>query len=402
MNPEASRCLLCKNARCSAACPVHTDVPAAMKLYREGRLEEAAALLFENNPLSGITCQVCDWDRLCYGHCVLNAKKIPVRWYEIENEISVPYLSTVRVIPGEPTGKTVAIIGAGPAGIAAAVFLRKAGVAVRMYDEHERIGGVLRYGIPEFRLDRVHIDHLERILLDCGVEFIPSCKVTLEDVRGTADAVLIATGAGLARKMRIPGEDAPSVISALAYLEHPERFRLSGKVIVVGGGNVAMDASRTAVRQGCDTTVFYRKTFANMPANTREVEEAKEDGVAFQTLQVPVEVKVKGGRSIAIVRNCENVTTPDGTLVTRILDGTDHEVEFDNMIVAVSEKVDYSLFGGLEPELDEGGWVKVNGVGQTSFPDVFLAGDFLLGPKTVVQAVQSAKTAVQGITEFLK
>ena len=102
MNPEASRCLLCKNARCSAACPVHTDVPAAMKLYREGRLEEAATLLFENNPLSGITCQVCDWDRLCYGHCVLNAKKIPVRWYEIENEISVPYLSPCASSPASP------------------------------------------------------------------------------------------------------------------------------------------------------------------------------------------------------------------------------------------------------------------------------------------------------------
>ncbi len=402
MNPESTRCLLCKNARCSAACAVHTDVPAAMKLYREGRVDEAARLLFANNPLSGITCQVCDWNRMCLGHCVLNAKKVPVHWYEIEQEISIPYLREATVVPGTPTGKTVAVLGAGPAGITAAILLRQAGHAVRLYDRHARIGGVLRYGIPNFRLDKRHVDELERILLEAGVEFIGGKAVSLEAVRGTTDAVLIAGGAELARKMRIPGEELPCVISALSYLEYPERYPLKGRVIVVGGGNVAMDACRTAKRQGCDTTVYYRKTIANMPANTLEIEEAQAEGIPFEVLQVPVAVEVRDGQPVAIVRNCENVTREDGSLSTRILDGTDHEVPFDTMIVAVSEKVDYSLFGGVLPAVDEGGWVTVNEHAQTSWPEVFMAGDFLLGPKTVVQAVQSAKTAVRGILAYLQ
>lgn len=401
MNPEAQRCLLCKNARCAAACPVHTDIPAAMKLYREDRLDEAARLLFDNNPLTGITCQVCDWNRLCFGHCVLNAKKVPVHWYEIEQEISVPYLETATVQPGPASGKTVAILGAGPAGIAAAIFLRKAGHGVRLYDEHPHVGGVLRYGIPDFRLDKRHVDHLERILLRSGVEFRGGRKVTATALRGTADALLIAGGATQARKMRIPGEELPCVLSALEYLEAPEKYPLRGRVIVVGGGNVAMDACRTAKRQGCEVTVYYRKTIANMPANTLEIAQAQSEGIPFEVLQVPVGVELRDGQPVAIVRNCENVTREDGSLATRILDGTDHEVPFDTLIVAVSEKVDYRLFGEAMPDLDPDGWVAVDPQGQTSWPGVFLAGDFRLGPKTVVQAVESAKTAVQGILDYL-
>ncbi|MBR1872218.1 MAG: FAD-dependent oxidoreductase [Bacteroidales bacterium] len=398
MNQEANRCLLCKNARCSAACAVRTDVPAAMRAYREGRLEDAARMLFENNPFSAITCQVCDWDRMCYGHCVLNAKKVPVRWYEIEKEISAPYLETVSITPGEPAGKTAAILGGGPAGIAAAIFLRKAGWAVRLYDAHEKIGGVLRYGIPAFRLDKSYVDSYERILKEAGVEILTGKKVSLAEVRGTADAVLVTAGAEKAKKMRIPGEDDGRVVTALEYLEYPERFSINGKVMVVGGGNVAMDACRTANRAGCDTTVYYRKTFADMPANTREVEEARQEGVAFQILQVPVAVEVReDGKRVAIVRNCENYFDDKGKLTTRILDGTDHEVPFDWMITAVSESVDYGLLESMVPEKDEWGWLKADEFGRTSYPDVFLAGDFLLGPKTVVQAVASAKKAVEGI-----
>ena len=398
MNQEANRCLLCKNARCSAACAVRTDVPAALRAYREGRLEDAARMLFENNPFSAITCQVCDWDRMCYGHCVLNAKKVPVRWYEIEKEISAPYLETVSITPGEPAGKTAAILGGGPAGIAAAIFLRKAGWAVRLYDAHEKIGGVLRYGIPAFRLDKSYVDSYERILKEAGVEILTGKKVSLAEVRGTADAVLVTAGAEKAKKMRIPGEDDGRVVTALEYLEYPERFSINGKVMVVGGGNVAMDACRTANRAGCDTTVYYRKTFADMPANTREVEEARQEGVAFQILQVPVAVEVReDGKRVAIVRNCENYFDDKGKLTTRILDGTDHEVPFDWMITAVSESVDYGLLESMVPEKDEWGWLKADEFGRTSYPDVFLAGDFLLGPKTVVQAVASAKKAVEGI-----
>ena len=401
MNPEALRCLLCKNARCSAACPAGTPVPDAMKLYREGRLEEAAGLLFENNPLSGITCQVCDWNRMCFGHCVLNARNNPVHWYEIENEISVPFLQKAVLTPGPDNGREVAVIGAGPAGIAGAIFLRRAGFRVTVYDSHERMGGVLRYGIPSFRLDKAHVDALEKILLEGGVVFRGGKAVTVDSLRGKADAILVATGAGVARRMNIPGEDLPGVISALSFLEDPSTDKVRGRVLVVGGGNVAMDACRSARRMGLDTTVYYRKTFSNMPANSHEVEEARAEGVKFELLQVPVAIKQGPGGNVAVIRDCENVTRSDGSLSTRIIDGTDHEVPFDTMIIAVSEKVDYGVFPGEMPLTDDDGRIKVNGVHQTSWPDVFMAGDFLLGPKTVVHAVQTAKTAVQGIIQYL-
>ena len=406
-NPEASRCLMCKNARCSSSCAVHTDIPAAMRLYREGRIEESGKMLFDNNPLSAITCQVCDWNRLCYGHCILNVKKTPVHWYWIEQEISIPYLKTVNITPGEDNGKKVSIIGAGPAGIVAAIMLRQKGFSVTVYDEHERIGGVLRYGIPEFRLDKTFLGEYERIFKESGIKFKGRVKIgkniTLRGIRRISDAVFIATGAEVPRKMNIPGEDNPHVIPALEYLDNPDAYLLGERVLVIGGGNVAMDASRTAVKDGHDTTILYRKNFENMPANTIEVEEAMKDGVMFRVMQTPVEIKTVDGRNIAVVRDCQNVTNSDGSLSTVILDGTDQEIEFDDMIIAVSETVDHSIFGDEKPETIGGdSWPKVNGVQQTSFPDVFLAGDFLYGPNTVVKAVQSAKIAVQGIIEYLK
>lgn len=389
MNTEANRCLLCRNARCMGACPVHTDVPSAMKLYREGQVAEAARILFDNNPFSAITCQVCDWALFCYGHCVLNAKKVPVKWYEIEQEISMPYiLGDAHVqVPAQDCGKKVAIVGAGPAGIAAAIWLRQKGVAIDLYDSFPRIGGVLRYGIPDFRLDKKYVDAYERILKEINVNFIGGVTLgkdmTVKSLQDSHDAVLLAAGAWVAKEMRIPGEDNPHVLHALEFLKDTSKFQLGKKVIVVGGGNVAMDACRTAIRMGCDTTVVYRKTFENMPANKLEVKEAQEEGVKFNVFSVPVEVKTEGSRTYAIVRKCENYTREDGSIATRILDGTDYEIDFDSMIVAVSEGVDKALAESASPE------------------GLFSAGDYNYGPKTVVEAVQSAKEQVAEISSFL-
>ena len=391
MNLESQRCLLCKKARCAEACPVHTDVPAAMHLYREGRQEEAARLLFDNNPFSAITSQVCDWSKFCYGHCVLNAKKMPVKWYEIEQEISMEYLLRAHVdVPQERTGKSVGIVGAGPAGITAAIQLRKAGHDVVLYDAFDKVGGVLRYGIPEFRLDKRYVDAYGRILEETGVRFEGGITLgkdlTLEELRKRHDAVLVAAGAWKPRRLDIPGENLPGVIHALEFLKEPERFELGHRVLVIGGGNVAMDACRTAIRRGCDTTVVYRKTFENMPANQMEVKEAINDGVKFILFQVPVEVKTDGQKTWTVVRACENYTKEDGRIATRMLDGTDSDMEFDSMIVAISENVDKSLLGGADSD---------------AMPDVFLAGDYAYGPQTVVEAVQSAKDCAARILDYL-
>ena len=392
MNPEAQRCLLCKKARCSEACPVRTDVPAAMQLYREGKMTEAARLLFDNNPFSAITARVCDWKQFCSGHCILNLRGEPVRWYEIEQEISAAWLSEVRPeVPAADTGRKVAIVGAGPAGITAALRLRQCGHAVDLFDAFPLPGGVLRYGIPDFRLDKRLVDAYGRILREAGIRFTGNTVIgkdrTLADLREQYDAVMIAAGAWVVRALDIPGEDSPHVIPALEFLKDPDRFDLGRKVIVVGGGNVAMDACRTALRKGCETTDVYRKTFENMPANPDEVQAAKAEGVRFEVFTVPVAIRTRDGGPVAVVRSCENYTRADGSLATRIMDGTDRELPFDSMIVAIGQSADKRLFAGEDP---------------SGMPDVFLAGDYALGPRTVVEAVQNAKETADKIDGFLK
>lgn len=386
MNPEASRCLLCKRPKCSLeGCPVHTPIPECMLLYRQDRLDEAGELLFRNNPMTAVTSQVCDWKKFCYGHCVLNVKQIPVKWYEIEQEISGRYLEKARLErrSQEFEGRRIAVVGAGPAGLSAAIWLYEAGAHVVLYDANPRMGGVLRYGIPAFRLDKKYCDAYEKILADAGVEFRGGVElghdVKLEELSASFDAVLLATGAEKPATLSIPGEEYS--VQALPFLKDPSAYKLGKKVIVIGGGNVAMDACRTAVRQGAETWVYYRKTFENMPANPLEVEEAKADGVQFKVFQAPVEVRENG----VVFRDCENVVPEDGgRVVTRIIEGTDHFVECDTLLVAISEKPD--------PELQEA---------AKGFKNVFSAGDFLTGPATVVQAVASAREAIDNMKTIL-
>ena len=372
-----------------------------MRLYRNGSNDEAAAVLFNNNPFSAITSLVCDWQKNCLGHCVLNARKEPVRWHEVEEELSCAYLFHVHPETAPSNGKSAAVIGGGPAGITAALELRKKGVAVTIFDRNLKPGGVLRYGIPAFRLDRKYIEQYDRLLDEAGVEFKGGTDIggdiTLDSLRERFDAVLITAGASIPRKLDIPGEENPDIIYALDYLKDPGAYSLGQKVLVIGGGNVTMDACRTARRLGHDTHVYYRKSFGNMPANSLEVRDAVEEGVEFHLFEVPI--AIKGHK--AVMRRCENVTKPDGRISTRMLDGTDHEVEFGSMLVAISASVDYSVFGGIDKIKNEGGRPVTDEFQQTSIPGVFLAGDFILGPATVVEAVASAKTAARGMEKFM-
>ncbi len=404
MNDEALRCLLCKKPKCALqGCPVHTPVPECMLLYRQGKLDEAGAMLFRNNPLSAVTSLVCDWKQFCYGHCVLNVKQVPVRWYEIEQEISGEYLfkHQLQRRSTELEGKRIALVGAGPVGIAAAVWLYEAGADVTLIDANPRMGGVLRYGIPAFRLDKKYCDAFEAMFEKAGIAFKGSTEVgrdvTLAQLSASYDAVLVGAGAEKPATLHIPGEE--KAVQALPFLKNPSAFELGRKVIVIGGGNVAMDACRTAVRQGAETWVYYRKTFENMPANPLEVEEAKADGVQFRVFQAPVEVK-EGG---VVFRDCENVQPEDGgRVVTRIIEGTDHFVACDTLLTAISEKPDFGLFQGTPAAMNEWGWPATSEGGQVEgMGNVWVAGDFILGPKTVVEAVASARTAVNEMMEKL-
>ncbi len=402
MNSEANKCLLCPKPRCALqGCPVHTSIPECMKLYKEGKLQEAGEILFKNNPFSAITSIVCDWKAYCNGSCVLNAKKDPVRWYKIEQEISKAYLKTVHPHIIESNAKKVGIIGAGPAGLSAAIFLRNKGYHVTVYDREERIGGVLRYGIPSFRLDKALVDEYERILKEYEITFVGQTEVgkdvQLEDLRKEYDAILLSTGAVKENALRIPGEDKPQVINSLAFLKDASIIDFAQSVIVIGGGNVAMDAARTAKRRGKDTSVYYRKTFANMPANPLEVKEAQEEGVEFHVFEAPVEVKEHS----VVFRKCENVVDENGKTRTKIIEGTDHEVQVDALIVAAGETIDLSVFAENKPVLNKWNYPEVNEFNMTSIDGLFVAGDFILGAKTVVEAIASAKIAVQGIEQYL-
>jgi len=404
MNNEALRCLLCKKPKCALqGCPVHTPVPECMQLYREGKLDQAGELLFENNPLTAVTSQVCDWKQFCYGNCVLNVKQVPIRWYEIEQEISTSYLFRHRLTrrSEELSGKRIALVGAGPVGIASAVWLYEAGATVTLFDANPRMGGVLRYGIPAFRLDKKYCDAYEALLEAAGIEFKGGYELgrdgSLSSLMADFDAVILGAGAEKPATLRIPGEE--KAVQALPFLKDPSAFNLGKKVIVIGGGNVAMDACRTAVRQGCETWVYYRKTFENMPANPLEVEEAKADGVQFKVFQAPVEVR-EGG---VVFRDCENVQPEDGgRVVTRIIEGTDHFVPCDTLLTAISETPDFDLFAGTPAVMNQWGWPTVSEAGKVEgLSNVWLAGDFLLGPKTVVEAVASARLAVNDLKASL-
>ncbi len=395
-NNEALRCLLCKKPKCSIqGCPVHTPVPECMALYRADKLEEAGELLFRNNPLSAITSQVCDWRQFCYGNCILNVKKIPVRWYEIEQEISDLYLFShqLRRNSDQLKGKKIALVGTGPVGMSAAVWLHEAGARIDLFDANRRLGGVLRHGIPGFRLDKKYVDIFESMFFLAGITFHGGVHlgkdITIEELSAEYDAVLLGTGAEKPSTLDIPGEE--KAVPALPFLKDPSAFKLGPKVIVIGGGNVAMDACRMARKLGYETWVYYRKTFENMPANPVEVESAQFEGVRFKLFQAPVEIREDG----VVFCDCENVTDPEsGKLKTHILEGTEHLVPCDSLITAVSEKPDYSILGSIPAEWDENGKLKALG-------NVWVAGDFRHGATTVVEAVASAKVAVQNIKDTL-
>lgn len=402
MNPEAIKCLGCPKPRCSMiGCPVHTAIPECIRLYKEGRLKEAGEILFNNNPFSAVTSIVCNYKSFCYGACVLNAKKDPIRWYEIEQEISNEFLKAFHPDVTPKNDQKIAIIGAGPAGLSAAIFLAQKGYNVTVYDKEERIGGVLRYGIPGFRLDKSIVDEYERILKEYDISYHGNIEIgkdiTLSNIRKEVDAVIVATGAIKENKLRIPGEEKENVINALAFLKDNSLIDKANKVVVIGGGNVAMDAARSAKRMGKDTYVYYRKTFENMPANPIEVEEAIDEGVKFEVFEAPVEVK----DSSVIFRKCENVTDENGKLRTKILENTDHEVTLDALLVAAGETIDLSVFGEELPELNKWHYPEVDETNMTSLDGVFVAGDFILGAKTVVEAIASTKTTVNGIENYL-
>lgn len=402
---EATRCLLCKSPRCKANCPIDTAIPEVISLYKEGKLKEAGEILFNNNPLSVVCSLVCIHEDQCKGNCVRGIKGEPINFHDIEHEISKKYLEETNFPNVEKDKDRIAIVGGGPAGITIAFILASKGYNVTIFDAHVKIGGVLRYGIPEYRLPKKLIDNIEEKLIQIGVKIRPNTLIgpviTLDRLfEDGYKAVFIGTGVWNPKQLNIKGETLGNAHFAIDYLKSPEYYRLGEKVAVIGAGNVAMDAARSAKRNGAkEVTIIYRKGFEEMTATKQEIREAKEDGINFELFKSPIEITESGIR-FAVT---ENVIDSEGKVQTKVIPGKEEFFECDSTIIAVSQTPRTNIVSNTT-ELDTNKWglLITDDKGNTTKKGTFASGDVVTGAKTVVEAVVQAKAVANTIEEYCK
>ena len=396
---EANRCLGCKRAFCQLkGCPVSTSIPQVIELFRERKLDEAGALLFSNNPMSAVCALVCNHSGQCEGSCVQGRKGSPIHFSAIESYISSSYLERTVFEKAAPCGKQVAVIGSGPAGITAAIQLAQAGCGVTVFEQRAEIGGVLEYGIPEFRLPRSLVQRYRHVMCELGVRVRPSTTIGgalhIDDLlRDGYDAVFVGTGTWRARKLGIPGEARGNVLYGIDYLVDPASFAVGESVAVIGAGNVAMDVARSALRCGARRVKIYARS-RHISAISEEVELAELDGA-----------EIICGKAICAIDETgpvfKTAIFDEEGQVAGYEDELDH-TSADTVIIAASQTPKDKLVlttDGLE--VDERGLLEVGEDGMTSVEGVFAAGDVVNGPLTVVHAVAGAKQAVAGIKDYL-
>lgn len=400
---EANRCLLCKNPRCKSHCPISTPIPEVISLYKEGKIKEAGEILFNNNPLSVICSLVCPHEDQCKGNCIKGIKGEPIRFHDIEEEISMKYLNEIKFENIPKNKDRIAIVGGGPAGITIAFILAQKGYNITIFDAHEKIGGVLRYGIPQYRLHNKLIDILEEKLIDLGVKIRPNTLIgpviSLDRLfEDGYKAVFIGTGVWNPKTLNIKGETLGNVHYAIDYLKSPSVYRLGEKVAIIGAGNVAMDAARSAKRNGAKSvTVLYRKGFEQMTATNEEIREAKEDGVEFNLFRAPLEITEEGIK-LALT---ENVVDENGKITTKIIDGEEELFECDSIIIAVSQTPRTNIVSNTtDLNTNKWGLVVTDDKGNTTKKGTFASGDVVTGAKTVVEAVVQAKIVANTIEEY--
>jgi glutamate synthase (NADPH/NADH) small chain len=426
---QADRCLACGNPYCEWKCPVHNYIPDWLKLVAEGKIDQAAELSHQTNSLPEICGRVCPQDRLCEGSCTLNDGFGAVTIGAVEKYISDtafaqgwrPDLSQVK-----DSGKKVAVIGAGPAGLGCADVLTRNGVKVVVYDRHPEIGGLLTFGIPEFKLEKEVVRRRREILEGMGIEFVLNTEVgkdiDFQKLIDDYDAVFLGMGTYTYMKGGFPGEDLPGVFEALPFLisnvnnclgyEQDERgfINMQGKrVVVLGGGDTAMDCNRTSIRQGAaSVTCAYRRDEANMPGSKKEVANAREEGVQFLFNRQPVEI-VGEGKVEGIKLLTTQLGEPDerGRRRPEPVPGSEEVVPCDNVIIAFGFQPSPSpWFNDYGIETDERGRVKAPANHQykyqTTNPKIFAGGDMVRGSDLVVTAVFEGRNAAEGILDYLE
>ena len=420
---EASRCLHCPKPRCVQGCPVNIQIPDFIERVAAGDIAGAAAIIAKDSSLPAVCGRVCPQETQCEGQCVLGVKFEPVAIGKLERFVADN--TTEHAKAEAPKGaKKVAIIGAGPAGLACASDLAKAGYDVTIFEALHKAGGVLEYGIPEFRLpkDKVLKKEIEAVRalgvkIECDV--IIGRTVTIDELmdREGFEAVFVGTGAGLPKFMGIPGENFNGVFSANEFLtrnnlmkayrdDYLTPIHAGNRVCVVGGGNVAMDAARTALRLGAETTIVYRRTEVELPARKEEVHHAKEEGIDFQMLTNPVEIlgDERGWvRAIKCVRMELGEPDESGRRSPVVIPGSEFEIPADTVIMALGTAPNPLIAkttAGLETTR-RGGLV-ADEAGATTRPGIFAGGDAVTGAATVILAMGAGRKAAAAIDEYLK
>lgn len=396
---EAKRCLNCKKPRCQEGCPIHTPIPAMIQMLLEGQMSEAAEMVFSNNPLSVICSLVCDHEKQCEGHCVKGIKGEPVHISSIENYISDTCFDRMKLEQLPKNGKRMAVVGAGPAGITIAILMACRGYKVTIFEVKEKIGGILRYGIPEFRLPKSILDRYYVKMKELGILFRPNFALGgstgVEDLlRDGYHAVFIGTGTWRPYQLHIPGETFGNVHYGINYLNNPDVYDLGDRVLVIGAGNAAMDVARTAIRKGARHVTVYSIT--EIPAaSQKEVEYAKLDGVEFEYLQTAIEIRDEG----AVI--CDVEWTEDGKLVKK--EETARLVLADSIIISISQgPQDRIVNRDKALQVDERGLLKTDANGETTMPGIFASGDVVTGAKTVVEAVKYSKMIADAMDDYVK
>lgn len=422
---EASRCLNCKNPRCVQGCPVNIQIPQFIQAIKDNDLEKAGEIIRQTSMLPSVCGRVCPQERQCEGNCILGIKGSPVAIGALERYIGDNTKAEKCEI--KPSGKKVAVVGSGCAGITAAADLRKEGHEVVVFEALHKLGGVLRYGIPPFRLPRTVLDREIDNLKSMGVKFhtnvIVGKSITLKQLKEDGfDAVFICSGAGLPKMLNVPGENFNGVFSANEFLTRvnlmqagrensPTPLRVGKKAAIFGGGNVAMDAARTAVRVGFEEVyIIYRRTEKELPARLEEIRHAKEEGVVFKFLYSPTEIIGEDGYVKAVNLEVMELGEPDESGRRKpVSTGKVETMELDTVIVALGTGPNPIIqrsaeAEGLEIVTDRRGYITVDGETRcTNIPTVFAGGDVApVGESNAINAMGAGKKAAKAINDLLK
>ena len=397
---EANRCLGCKVPQCQKGCPISTPIPEVIKLLKANKLDEAGKMLFENNPLTTVCSLVCNHENQCEGHCVLGRKGAPVHFSTIESYISTTYANKMTQGPAPSNGMRAAIIGSGPAGLTIAVILARYGYDVTIFEGKDKVGGVLRYGIPEFRLPKSVLDDFKYRHLDLkGIKFRPNTHIGgaigIDDLfRDGYKAIFVGTGVWKPNALHIKGETLGNVHFGINYLNNPDIYQLGKRVIVIGAGNAAMDVVRTAIRKGVQELTCFSIT-KQVAASKHEFSYAQLEGVQFEYNMAPVEIKDDGVIFKDVIEN------EDGTF-TDVPDST-HFFPADSVIISISQGPQNRIVNTTQGlAADKRGLLVADETGHTTRPGIFASGDVVNGARTVVEAVAHSKIVAESMHQYMQ